>query len=237
MRMTAPIGEEAAMPRNLAIKRRSLYDEVADRLRDMIIEGEIAPGSRMNERSLCERLEISRTPLREAYKVLAAEGLLEISLNRGATVARLTIEEVDQTIEVMAALERLAGRLAATRIEEPALINIQLLHERLLAHHASGDLTGYFKCNQAIHLAIMEATHNAILAQQYGMLNARIRRYRYMANLSRERWDQSMREHEAIMAYLNARDPEALAATLSAHLFAKLNHVKQALTTDFVLAR
>jgi DNA-binding GntR family transcriptional regulator len=211
------------------ILRRSLHDDVTERLRDLVIEGEVAPGARLNERILCERLAVSRTPLREAMKVLASEGLLELLPHRGAIVARLSPAELDQTIEVMAALERLAGHLAATRLGERQTAEIKALHYEMLAHHARTDLPGYFKCNQAIHLAIMAGTGNVVLEQQYGQLNVRVRRYRYMANLSQERWDQSIEEHEAILKHLLARDGAALADMLALHLENKLAHVKRRL--------
>ncbi len=210
---------------DLRITRRSLHDEVTARLRDLVIEGDIEPGRRLNERELALRLDVSRTPLREAFKVLAAEGLLELLPNRGAIVARLSAEELDQTVEVMAALERLAGGLAAERTTPAQLAQISGLHYEMLAHHARAELPGYFRCNQAIHHAIMGATGNAVLARQYETLNARIRRYRYMANLSQDRWDQSVREHEAILGHLRARDGKALADTLVQHLYNKLAHL------------
>ncbi len=210
---------------DLRIARRSLHDEVTARLRDLVIEGEIAPGRRLNERELALRLDVSRTPLREAFKVLAAEGLLELLPNRGAIVARLSMAELDQTVEVMAALERLAGGLAAERTTPAQLALISGYHYEMLAHHARGDLPGYFRCNQAIHLAIMAATGNAVLMREYATLNARIRRYRYMANLSQERWDQSVREHEVILGHLRMRDGRALAESLVQHLHNKLAHL------------
>ena len=108
----------------------------------------------------------------------------------------------------MAALERLAGGLAAEQTSPGRLAEISGLHYEMLAHHARGELPGYFRCNQAIHLAIMDATGNAVLTREYATLNARIRRYRYMANLSQQRWDQSVREHEAILwSPARARQP------------------------------
>jgi len=211
------------------VARTSLHDEVAQRLRDMVVEGQLEPGERLNERVLCEQLQVSRTPLREAYRVLAAEGLVRILPNRGAMVAPLSVAELDATLEVLAALEDLTGRLVVTRIDDAALARIEARHHEMLAHYLRDDLAAYFKANQDIHLALVEASGNPVLAQEYRVLNARIRRYRFMANLSAERWAESIAEHEAIMASLRARDGEALARQLADHLVAKLEVVKQRL--------
>jgi DNA-binding GntR family transcriptional regulator len=214
------------------VVRTSLHDEVAQRLRDMVVEGQLEPGERLNERVLCAQLQVSRTPLREAYRVLAAEGLLQLLPNRGVVVTPLSREELDATIEVLAALEELIGRLVARRIEPATLAAVEARHHEMLAHHLRGDLPAYFKANQDIHLALAAAAGNPVLEREYRLLNARIRRYRYMANLSAERWRESIAEHEAIMAALRARDGATLATRLRDHLVAKLEAVHQRLDHD-----
>jgi DNA-binding GntR family transcriptional regulator len=214
---------------DLRILRQSLHDQVTTRLRDLVVEGKLAPGERLNERILCDRLAVSRTPLREAMKVLAAEGLLELLPNRGAIVARLSLAELEQTVEVMTALERLAGTLAPTRLGAEGLSEIKACHFEMLAHHARGNLPEYFRCNQAIHFAIMAATANPVLERQYAQLNGRIRRYRYMANLSPARWEQSVAEHEAILKHLVARDGERLSQILMQHLKNKIAPIREQL--------
>src|ERR1700686_2855619 len=111
-----------------AIPRLSLHDEVVSRLRDLIIRGELHPDERLGERELCERFEISRTPLREALKVLAVEGLVELLPHRGARVACLTRSDVENMFEVMASLEALSGELAAARITDQQLADIDAIH-------------------------------------------------------------------------------------------------------------
>jgi DNA-binding GntR family transcriptional regulator len=204
------------------ISRRPLHEETIDRLRDLIVHGDLAPGVRLNERVLCERLGISRTPLREAIKLLASEGLVELLPNRGAIVSRLDPAALAETLEVMGALESLAGELACRRASKPRIAEIRALHEKMLARHARGDLTGYFRYNQAIHMEIVEASGNAKLALMYRQMNANVRRARYMANLSKERWDAAVREHEAIIAALEARDATQLRQLLQDHLAQKL---------------
>ena len=133
------------------IARRSLHDAATKRIREMIIENELAPGQRVPERQLCELLGISRTPLREALKVLAAEGLVDLLPNRGSRVALLTVGDLDSTIEVMIPLERLSGKLAASRATDQQIAEIRALHFEMLACHARGQLPEYFRLNQAIH--------------------------------------------------------------------------------------
>ena len=115
---------------DLRIRRRSLHDVVVDRLRDLIVEGVLGPGQRLNERLLCEQLGVSRTPLRESFKVLASEGLIEILPNRGATVAPLTIEELKEVADVLSGLEAVVGPLAAARIDAAGVQKLETLHER-----------------------------------------------------------------------------------------------------------
>ncbi|MGN2390486.1 GntR family transcriptional regulator [Pelomicrobium sp. G1] len=213
-----------------AIHRRPLHHEVAARLRDMIIQGELAPGARLNERVLCQQLGISRTPLREALKVLATEGLVELLPNRGAVVTQLTLRAVREIFEVMGALERLAGELACRNATDADIAEIRALHYQMMAHYARGDLAGYFRYNQQIHIKLVECTGNATLAATYRNLNAHVRRARYMANLSRERWDKAVQEHEEILDALVKRDSARLQGLLQDHLGNKMLVVLEALT-------
>ena len=212
-------GSQAITP----IGRRPLHEEAVERLRDMIVQGRLNPGDRLNERLLCEELGISRTPLREAIKLLATEGLVELLPNRGAVVAPLDARRLGETLHVMGALEALAGELACRHATEAEILEIRGLHEDMLATRARGDLAGYFRYNQAIHLKIVEASRNAILANAYRQLNANVRRARYMANLSKERWDTAVHEHEQILAALEARDAARLKRLLQDHLAHKLD--------------
>jgi DNA-binding GntR family transcriptional regulator len=216
---------------DFALTPRLLHEDATERLRDMIVQGELAPGAKLVERVLCDRLGVSRTPLREAIKRLVAEGLVTLQPNRGAIVKPLTLEAVRETFQVMGALEALAGELACRNIGESQLAEIRALHFEMLACHARGDLAAYFRCNQAIHGAIVAASGNATLAATYRNLNAQVRRARYMANLSRERWDAAVSEHEAILAALVARDGARLQRLLSQHLGAKMTAVLAAVAT------
>jgi DNA-binding GntR family transcriptional regulator len=207
------------------IGRRPLHEAVIDQLRDLIVQGVLTPGARLNERMLCARFGISRTPLREAIKLLSAEGLVELLPHRGAIVAALQPERLAETLTVMGALEALAGELACRNASDAQVGEIRALHYEMLAQHARGDLAAYFKFNQQIHLKLVEAAGNAVLLHAYRQLNANARRARYMANLSKERWDRAVREHEEILAALSARDAPRLKQLLGDHLAGKLASV------------
>jgi DNA-binding GntR family transcriptional regulator len=207
------------------ISRRPLHEEAVNRLRELIVQGQLAPGARLNERLLCQQLGISRTPLREAIKLLASEGLVALLPHRGAQVAPIEPGRLAETLEVMGALEALAGELACQHASAERIAEIRGLHEEMLAMHARVDLAGYFRYNQAIHLKIVEASGNATLGNMYRQLNANVLRARYMANLSRERWDEAVREHEQILAALTARDVARLRRLLKDHLVHKLASV------------
>jgi DNA-binding GntR family transcriptional regulator len=145
---------------DVGLPRATLHDELTARLRALVIEGELAPGTRVPEKALCERFQVSRTPLREALKVLASEDLLELLPNRGAMVSRLTIADVEEVFPVMGALEALAGELACANITEEELAEVQALHYQMVLHYTRGELPAYFRLNQAIHEKILAAARN-----------------------------------------------------------------------------
>jgi DNA-binding GntR family transcriptional regulator len=209
---------------------RTLHGTLLDGLRAMINHGELAPGSRVPERALCQKFAVSRTPLREALKVLAAEGLVQLLPNRGARVARLDDAELGHLFEVIGLLEAEGGRLAAARIGAPALAEIQSMHYRMYAHFLRRELPEYFALNQAIHEAILSAAGNPVLMAMYMGLSGRITRARYMANKMRaDRWQQAMDEHDGILAALCERDGERLARLLARHLANKRDIVQEAI--------
>ena len=204
------------------IARRPLHEEATERLRDLIVQGRLTPGARLNERVLTAQLGVSRTPLREAFKVLATEGLVELLPNRGAIVSEIDALRVAETLAVMGALEALAGEFACLNATDGQINEIRSLHHEMLANHARGDLAGYFKFNQAIHLKIVKYSGNTVLYNTYRQLNANVRRARYMANLSQERWDAAVREHGEILEALAARDVVRIKALLADHLAHKV---------------
>lgn len=218
--MTVPVSR--AEP----IDRRLLNDTLAERLRALIVEGALAPGEKLNETALCERFGVSRTPLREALRSLAAEGLVTLRPGRGAIVAPLTPADLDEVFPVIGALEALAGELAAGRIGAEGLAEARRLTERMAAEHARRDLPRYFATNAAIHALILEAAGNPTLAAQLASLNARVQRARRVANLSDTRWARAVEEHRGILEALEARDGPRLAELMRRHIANKAAALK-----------
>lgn len=205
-----------------------LHEEVVSRLRDMLLDGEIPPGDRIPERDLCAKLRVSRTPLREALKVLAAEGLVVLLPNRGSRAAKLTNKDVQDLFEVCQGLEALAGELACERISGQALERISSIHASMAEYYRGGDLAQYYRCNRQIHEAIVDAASNGALSGFYESVTARIRRARYVTPMTAPRWAQALQEHEAILNALLRRDGVGLAHILRAHLRHKREEVIRA---------
>jgi DNA-binding GntR family transcriptional regulator len=208
-------------PHLVLIKPQGLHKLVVDQIQQMIIEGALAPGTRLNERLLCEKLGVSRTPLREALKILAAIGLVELLPNLGAAVVQLSARDIGETFEVISHLESMAGELACARITDPEINEIRALHFEMLACHARRDLPAYYRTNQQIHDCINRAARNEVLRQIYTTVNSRVKALRYSSNLDRERWDAAVREHSLMIEALEARDGKRLAAILESHVLAK----------------
>ena len=205
-----------------------LHEETVTHVRTMLLEGEIPPGARIPERELCERLKISRTPLREALKVLAAEGLVQLLPNRGSRAARLTDKDVRDLFEVCQGLEALAGELACERITDAQVAEIAASHLAMAQHYHNKDLIQYYRCNRTIHEAIVHAAGNPALSTLYESVTARIRRARYVAPMTPPRWAMALQEHEAILNALRRRDGVALSHILRTHMRHKRMEVMQA---------
>ncbi len=184
----------------------------------MLVEGHIAPGAKLNERELAEALHVSRTPLREAIKMLASEGLVDLLTNRGAVAVKLTEADVMHSFELLAELEGLAGELAAQRIEVDARNELRAKHYEMMACHARRDLSGYYRLNALIHSGIAQAAGNPVLAGTTAQVNARVQSLRFRTNQNEAKWQRAMNEHTQMMEALEARDGPALRAILKTHL-------------------
>lgn len=203
------------------IMRKSLHHELVDRLQTLIINSELKPGMKVPEKDLCDQFGVSRTPLREALKVLASDGLVRLEPNRGAWVTTVTEEEVEEVFPVLGALEALSGELACKHITDDEIKEVQELHAQMMQSYQNRDLDAYFSINQKIHYAILMAARNKTLATSSQALSLRMQRARYLANMSEGRWFEAVQEHERILQYLVARDGPNLAATLQSHMEAK----------------
>ncbi|MDB5941258.1 MAG: GntR family transcriptional regulator [Ramlibacter sp.] len=202
----------------ISIPRASLHEQVAQRLRQMLVENQIAPGAKLNERELAEVLQVSRTPLREAIKMLAAEGLVELLPNRGAIAVELTEDDVLNTFEVMAGLEALSGELAAQRITDAELAEIRAMHFEMLAAYTRRDLSAYYRLNSAIHRAVNAAAKNPVLTATYNQVNARLQALRFRSNQDEAKWKQAMAEHDRMIEALGKRDAAAMRKVAMEHL-------------------
>lgn len=212
------MGKIATQPE---IPRRYLHEEVADRLRELILAGELEPRARINEVELTERFGISRTPLREAIKILATEGLLELLPNRGSRVASITLAEIDEMAEVIAGLEATAGDLAARLVTPAEIAAIEAKHRLMLEAWRAENAPAYFQLNREIHEAIIAAARNATLRNLYASLSGRIQRARYSAHKTPEQWARAVEDHARMIALLKAGDAEALSRLMRDHVRSK----------------
>ena len=203
---------------DLRVVRSGLHEQAAARIRDMIAAGELAPGAPIVEVELSETLGISRTPLREALKLLAQQGLVELRANRSPCVRPLRIEEIRDLFETLAGIERLAVEFATSRIDDAELERLRVLQTEIVAHHAAKDRAAYSAANRAIHRTIVAAARNASLAAIHDMLLGRAELVRFAALRIEDRWEQSIAEHAAILAAIEARDPAKAGALLEAHV-------------------
>jgi DNA-binding GntR family transcriptional regulator len=200
------------------IPRQGLHDVVAERLRQGIVEGLLEPGVRLNERVLCELMGVSRTPMREAIKKLAGEGLIRLEPNKGAVVARLTREEVAAAFEVIANLESLSGVLAAQRATDAEIKAVLSMQEKMEKAYRKKDLSSYYQINAEIHNAINRAAGNPVLAEVFRSINQRLQSLRFRSNLDAKKWAAAVKEHAAIAKALASRDEALLGRLLSEHL-------------------
>jgi DNA-binding GntR family transcriptional regulator len=216
----------------IPIPRAALHEQVTQRLRQMLVESRIAPGAKLNERELAQVLQVSRTPLREAIKRLAAEGLVELLPNRGAIAVALSEADVLNTFELMAGLEGLSGELAAQRITAAELAEIRAMHFEMMGAYTRADLSNYYRINALIHSAINAAAKNPVLTGTYQQVNARLQALRFRSNQNGEKWRKAMKEHEQMVDALAARDGAAMRAVLQAHLCNKRDVVIQQLRRE-----
>ncbi|GHU05783.1 GntR family transcriptional regulator [Betaproteobacteria bacterium] len=216
-------------PEVVRIERASLHDVVVSRIRDMIIEGLIVVGERIHEGQLCQQLGISRTPLREALKVLASEGLVDLVPGRGAVACRLTPKDARDMLDVLAHLEKIAGPLTCRNASDEQIREIRRLHEEMLGFYAARDRLRYFKLNQQIHSMLIALADNESLNLVHEILQTRMKRIRYLGDRTEENWAQAVSDHEEMMAALEARDGQRLSTAMADHLARSWERIKNAI--------
>ena len=202
----------------MRLVQNSLHDDVAAILRARIFSGELSPGSFLDEVSLCASLSISRTPLREALKVLTAEGLVRHEPRRGCFVNQVTEQDLDEIFPVIALLEGRCAFDAARNATDADLAVLETLHKRLASHARARRTTDYYTTNYAIHEAIITLANNRWLAQVSGDLRKILKLARLQSLQATGRMEQSLSEHLAVFAALKARDCEGAEAAMRTHI-------------------
>ncbi|MGS1076166.1 GntR family transcriptional regulator [Burkholderia glumae] len=199
------------------LRTKGMYANVAARLRSMIDEGHLAPGARIDEKAMCEAFDISKTPLREALKVLTAEGRVIHRQYIGYRVAEIDRDDLLATFEVLHGLEAQTGALLATRLTTDHVIAIAAKHRTMLHCYETGRRAEYFKLNQSVHQMIVDAAGNAVLSDIYRTLMAKVYRARGAANADTSRWKESTDEHCEIIAALENGNLRELPSLLREH--------------------
>lgn len=207
-----------ARPADTSLAAPALYEQVAERLRARIFAHELAPGAWVDEQAIAAELGISRTPLREALKVLAAEGLVQLKPRRGCYVAALSEQDLDEIFPVMALLEGRCAQEATAKATEADLERLTAIHAALERHAASGDADRFFEANQQFHDALQELAGNRWLKQLIEETRQFIKLTRRDSLNLQGRLKQSLVEHRAILAAVQRRDTEAAGKLMHDHL-------------------
>jgi DNA-binding GntR family transcriptional regulator len=215
-----------------AAHSQNLHETTFQKLRSLLVEGKIAPGSKLNERELAESLNVSRTPIREAIRRLAADGLVELIANRGAIAVELTLEDVIHTFDVIADLEGFSGELAANNISAATLSELEALQYEMLASYARRDLSSYYKLNLRIHHLINQAANNPVLSRLFSQVNARIEALRFRSNQDGVKWEKAVEEHQEMLEALKARDSTRMRKIMMQHVMNKRDVVVQLLKAE-----
>ena len=200
-----------------ALRRAPLHTLAADRLRRLVLRGEIAAGEKVNEIEIARALGVSRTPLREAIKLLTSEGLLELLPGRGARVRRFSPSEILDHFEVIGALERHAAERAAERITPREAAELRALHESMKASFREGRQQAYFQANQKVHALIVRLAGSPVLDAMHRELSNKARHDRPSTLTSPPRWADSMREHDGWVEAVLAGDGATAGSLILAH--------------------
>jgi DNA-binding GntR family transcriptional regulator len=211
---------------------QNLHEATFQALRSLLVEGKITPGSKLNERELAERLNVSRTPIREAIRRLAADGLVELIANRGAIAIQLSLKDVIHTFDVIAELEGYSGELAAKNISDTTLSELEALQYEMMAAYARRDLSSYYKLNLRIHHLINQAANNPVLTRLFSQVNARIEALRFRSNQDGVKWEKAVEEHQEMLDALKARDSAKVRKVMISHVSNKRDVVVQLLKSE-----
>jgi DNA-binding GntR family transcriptional regulator len=199
------------------IRPAALHGVLVEHLRHLVQTGELAPGEPIVEKDLSEQFGVSRTPLREALKVLSSEGLVELRPHRTPIVAPVDPREIAAIFEVLEGLESVAGRRACENMTDADLAELEAMHAVMNAEHDRGNRVAYQIQNREIHFRIVELANNPVLKATYAKFMIQVVRARGTNTYDPARWIQSRAEHEMFMKAFRARDPQSVAAALVHH--------------------
>jgi DNA-binding GntR family transcriptional regulator len=197
---------------------RSLSETVAQRIRDMIRRGVLNKGDRIVEKQLCDALGVSRTPLREALRILKSEGLIDLVPHRGAYVAQPSMQDIRELFDVMSILEGACARVASQRMSKTDFARLEKLHQKLEKHFEHKDHEKYLEVNHKYHSLVQELAGNKLLNEILGGLRQKILLYRQRQLFQPDRFEASMKEHRLLLEALRNRDTNAVESLMKTHL-------------------
>lgn len=197
---------------------RPLHQEVADRIRELILKGVLKTGGRIVETEMCVSLGISRTPFREALKILGSEGLIDLVPNKGAYVAQPSATEIREMFEVMSILEGACAGVAAERMTKAAFKKIESAHQTLEAHFEARDHGQYLAVNHVYHVMVQEMAGNKVLDEVINGLRQKILLYRHRQLYQADRFAASIREHRDLLEAFRRRDACLAESLMKRHL-------------------
>ncbi|KKB12209.1 hypothetical protein VE25_08935 [Devosia geojensis] len=208
-----------------------MHTEAAAHLRSMILTGEMPPGTRLREQQLCEQLGVSRTPVREALRTLAAEGLVDLLPNRSVVVSQVRAPDIADLFTVFGTIEGLAAEMACRKITEAEIAEIGRLLAEMVDLHTNKDRAAYMRVNQLIHRRTVEIADSPVLYSVWQSLLPRVERARALANLDTGRWTQALIEHTKMFTALAARDGVLLASLTRTHFENSLPYLAERIDT------
>jgi len=216
-----------AMVEPTPLRGTSMHDAVATRLRAMVFDGDLPPGAFIDEKALAAAWQVSRTPLREALKVLAAEGLVDLVPHRGCRVIELTEADADALFPVMALLEGRCALEAVQHATDEDLRQVQHLHDELERHAAAQDIDGYYRVNHAFHSLVQQLAANRWLDRVTGDLRRFMRLMRGSQLALPGRMEASINEHRVLLDAFLQRDAARAERAMHDHLLAQLLALKK----------
>jgi len=200
------------------IEKKPLHEEIANNLRELIMSGGLQEGDKIKEDELCSSMGISKTPLREALRVLSVEGLIQLVPNRGSFVSTPTFEEIREMFDVMSVLEGICARAAAEKMSAKDLATLEKLHTKLEKNFKRRAQREYIRINNQFHAFVQELAGNRTLNQIVNGLRQKILLYRYQSLNLPERFEQSIQEHRDLIEAFRKKDSKKAETLMRRHL-------------------